>query len=91
MGYITPISDNKQVMLGDNMTTLEQELANKFFFRVKEVSLLLNLSRTRIYELLDEGRLMSVKEGNKRLITRQSLINYATWLTNRQERYRKAQ
>ena len=81
--------DSNQLVLGDVMITLEQELANKFFFRVKEVSMLLNLSRTRIYELLDEGKLMSVKEGNKRLITRQSLINYATWLTNRQERYHK--
>ena len=63
------------------------QLANKYFYRPKEISNLLSVSRTEIYNLLKKGKLMSVQEGSKRLITRQSLLNYVNELNCKQEKF----
>ena len=63
------------------------QLANKYFYRPKEISNLLSVSRTEIYNLLKKGKLMSVQEGSKRLITRQSLLNYVNELNAKQEKF----
>ena len=47
---------------------------NQFFYRINEVAQMLGISRSRVYELLKEKELISVKEGRKTLITRGSLL-----------------
>jgi excisionase family DNA binding protein len=43
---------------------------------VKDVVIRTRLSRSKIYEELDSGRLQSVKVGRRRLIPESALINY---------------
>jgi excisionase family DNA binding protein len=49
-------------------------------YRVAEVTQLLNLSRTVIFDLLRSGRLRSVKEGRARLIPASAVREYLALL-----------
>ena len=48
--------------------------------KVEETALLLNVSRTRIYYLLRDGSLKSVKVGGRRLIPRQAIESFVLGL-----------
>jgi len=43
---------------------------------IKDVVARTNLSRSKVYEEMDSGRLKSVKVGRRRLVTESQLIDY---------------
>jgi excisionase family DNA binding protein len=49
-------------------------------YRVSDVTVLLNLSRTVVYDLIRTGRLRSVKEGRARLIPASAVREYLALL-----------
>ena len=49
---------------------------NTKLYRVGEVAQVLSRSRSRIYELITEGELESVKEGRSTLITAESIDSF---------------
>ena len=49
-------------------------------YRVSDVTALLNLSRTVVYDLIRTGRLHSVKEGRARLIPASAVREYLALL-----------
>jgi excisionase family DNA binding protein len=51
-------------------------LADKIALRIPEASHVSGLSRSKLYELIGDGKLHSVKAGGRRLILRQDLEAY---------------
>ena len=51
-------------------------LADKIALQIPEASHVSGLSRSKLYELIGEGELRSVKAGGRRLILRQDLEAY---------------
>ena len=49
-------------------------MLNQFFFRPNEVATMLGVSRSKVYELLNNEELVAIKENRKTLITRGSLL-----------------
>lgn len=52
----------------------------KALYRVPEAMVLLNMSRTVLYEQLRSGRLRSVKRGRTRLIPAEAIADYVALL-----------
>lgn len=50
------------------------------FVSIKEAARLLNLSRSRIYELMDQGLIESTRIGRRRVIPLDALHDFATKL-----------
>jgi excisionase family DNA binding protein len=62
-----------------------EQLNDLQLYRVKDAVQLLNLSRTVIYELLRTGRLRSVQQGRRRLITAEAIREYIALLKDEAE------
>jgi excisionase family DNA binding protein len=45
-------------------------------YTIKQTATLLNIGRSTVYNLMDQGKLASVKVGGSRRITRQAIIKY---------------
>jgi len=45
-------------------------------YTVKQAATLLNIGRSSVYNLIEQGKLTSVKVGGSRRITRQALFKY---------------
>lgn len=58
----------------------EQEIPRRELYRVDEAVVLLNLSRSQLYELIRSGRIQSVTEGRVRLIPAAAITRYVTLL-----------
>jgi excisionase family DNA binding protein len=54
-------------------------------YRVPQVMKILNLSRSRIYELIRSGRLRTVKEGRTRLVPATAIAEYVQLLEQEAE------
>lgn len=54
----------------------------KLVYDVKEAAEMLSISRTMIFQLINEGRLGSLKVGHRRLVPRQDLEEFVS--SNRQ-------
>ena len=50
-------------------------MINQFFFRINETAQMLGVSRSKVYELLNNKELLAVKQNRKTLITRESLLD----------------
>ncbi|HEY9410970.1 MAG TPA: helix-turn-helix domain-containing protein [Jiangellaceae bacterium] len=50
-------------------------------YKVAEVVVLLNLSRSQLYELIRAGRLRTVTEGRSRLVPAKAITEYVDLLT----------
>ena len=57
----------------------------KQLYRVKDAMVILSLSHTSIYEQIRSGRLRSVKEGRRRLITASAIADYIALLEHEAE------
>lgn len=55
-------------------------MENKLLLSPAEAALMLGLGRTKLFELLTEGRLESCHVGRRRLIPREALENFVTQL-----------
>ncbi len=47
---------------------------------IKDAAIRLGLSRSKVYEEMDSGRLRSVRVGRRRLITESALVDYIEYL-----------
>ena len=45
-------------------------------YTVKQTATLLNVGRSTVYNLMDQGKLASVKVGGSRRVTRRAIIKY---------------
>jgi len=50
--------------------------ADKLLVTVEEAAQLLSINRSTVYDLIGRGHLPSVKIGRRRLISRQSLVDF---------------
>lgn len=57
----------------------------RLLYRVQEVAHLLNISRSRVFELLRSGELRSVTQGRTRLVPRNALFDFIAALETRHE------
>lgn len=65
--------------MADGIINLETMTAsNPLLLTITQVSLLLNLGRTKTYELIMSNRIKSVKLGRKRLVPRANVERYVT-------------
>jgi excisionase family DNA binding protein len=53
---------------------------DKALYRVPEAARRLSLSRSRVYELINSGRLRSVREGRTRLVPASAIAEYVALL-----------
>lgn len=51
----------------------------KLCYSIDEACVLLSISRTHLYDLMNNGMLTFFKDGSRRYITKQSLEDYSTW------------
>lgn len=58
------------------MTIQTSKLSTPLLYKVDEVTQLLNISRTVVFDLMRTGRLRSVHEGRARLIPASALSEY---------------
>lgn len=61
-------------------TIIEREIPRRELYRVQEAVVLLNLSRSQLYELIRSGRIQSVTEGRVRLIPAEAITRYVSLL-----------
>jgi len=59
------------------MTRRERELVNEGFMRVTDAAAYLAISKSRVYELLHSGSISYSKHGNKLVVSRAALREYA--------------
>lgn len=57
-----------------------QAVGGRLMYRAEEAAFLLNISRTRIFELLRSNQLDSVTYGRTRLITHRALLEFVSEL-----------
>lgn len=60
-------------------------------YKVAEAVVLLNLSRSQVYELIRAGRLRTVTEGRSRLVPASAITEYVELLTREAEGARDAE
>lgn len=58
-------------------------MEEKLLFRIPEVAAALGVSRSKVYELLQSGALISVRIDRTRLVRRQDLEGFVEHLTSR--------
>lgn len=69
----------RRCLLGDKPTTSVQEVVNmtaKRLYRITEVAEQLNISRSKVYELLKAGALLSVHIDRTRLVRAEDLDEF---------------
>lgn len=49
---------------------------DRLAYRVRDAAQLLSISRSRLYELIAEGKIRVLKDGARTLVRRSELVNY---------------
>ncbi|REE96631.1 helix-turn-helix domain-containing protein [Thermomonospora umbrina] len=65
--------------------TASGESPDKALYRIPDVVEILSLSRTVVYQLVNDGRLRSVKQGRTRLIPASAIAEYVALLEQEAE------
>lgn len=73
---VVVIAQTSMASVGEQENPLEEAMHDKLLYRIPEVVAILNVSRSKVYELLSSGTLPSVHIDRTRLVRHEDLVAY---------------
>lgn len=73
---VVVIAQTSMASVGEQENPLEEAMHAKLLYRIPEVVAILNVSRSKVYELLSSGTLPSVHIDRTRLVRHEDLVLY---------------
>lgn len=74
--FVVVIAQTSMASVGEQENPLEEAMHDKLLYRIPEVVAILNVSRSKVYELLSSGTLPSVHIDRTRLVRHEDLVAY---------------